>query len=83
VTMTAALPMSIPATRSQNSGSSPTSSIAISNNERAVKGRGRPQELGGKRKSDPRARSTSAPRARPGGRRRTSPGNRVPSSARR
>ena len=60
VTMTAALPMSIPATRSQNSGSSPTSSIAISNNERAVKGRGRPQELGGKRKSDPRARSTSA-----------------------
>src|SRR6478609_11084305 len=46
VTMTAALPMSIPATRSQTRGSSSTSSIAISYDEHAVKGRGRPQELG-------------------------------------
>jgi hypothetical protein len=44
--MIPALPMSIPATRSQNSGSSSTSSIVISYDERAVNGRGRPQELG-------------------------------------
>jgi hypothetical protein len=60
VTMIIFLPMSIPATRSQNSGSSSTSSIVISYDERAVNGRGRPQELRGKRKSDPRARSTSS-----------------------
>jgi len=41
VTMTVALPMSIPATRSQNSGSSSTSSIAISYDEHADK-RSRP-----------------------------------------
>ena len=41
VTMIIALPMSIPAARSQNSGSSSTSSIAISYDEHAVK-RSRP-----------------------------------------
>ena len=46
VTMTSALPMSIPATRSQNSGSFSTSSIVISYDDSAVNGRGRPQELG-------------------------------------
>jgi hypothetical protein len=44
--MTSALPMSIPAARSQNSGSSSISCIAISYHEDAVNGRARPQELG-------------------------------------
>ena len=59
VTMIIVLPISIPATRSQNSGSSSTSFIVISYHEDAVNSHGRPQELKGKRKSDPRARSTS------------------------
>jgi hypothetical protein len=40
------LPMSIPAARSQNSGSSWASSIAFSYHGDAVKGDGRPQEPG-------------------------------------
>jgi hypothetical protein len=46
VTMTSALPMSIPAARSQNSGSPSISCIVISYHEDAVNGRGRPREPG-------------------------------------
>ena len=46
VTATICLPISIPAARSQNSGSPSTSCIVISYHEDAVNGRGRPRELG-------------------------------------
>src|SRR5216684_2529507 len=62
VTITPALPISIPATRSANSGSSSTSCIVISYHENAVVvKRSWPSEgAGGNRKSGPRARSTNS-----------------------
>ena len=60
VTMITALPMSIPATRSQNSGSSSTSSTMNSYAGNAVKRSWPSAGAVGKRKSGPRARSTNS-----------------------